>query len=125
MSNCPAESCIVAVPTDATVQQPPLARNRGCNNDATVAMVSSMTGSQLRAQLRMQQRRNPSEITCNSERAKVAQPDAAVQRRSNPIPCRHWRVYFNDGREPIDVIFSDDQTRAVMRSERPRRVRRD
>lgn len=52
--------------------------------------------------------------TADSTAAKIA--DAQRSGSAAAVtPCRHWRVYFNDGRPPLEVIFSDDQTAVAVR----------
>lgn len=93
--------------------------NTRCNSGATPARTSPMTGSELRAQLRTQQPRNRSGGACNSDAEKVARSDAGVQPARDTAPCRRWHVYFNDGRPPLEVIFSDDQTLVEVHARYP------
>lgn len=51
--------------------------------------------------------------------AKVATIAVANSTTNKYASSRHWRVYFGDGREPLEVIFSDDQTRAEVAARYP------
>ena len=53
------------------------------------------------------------------ELARSATVDARPTPSVSPKRCRRWSVSFDDGRAPVEVIYSDDQTRAEVEERYP------